>query len=144
MTENKYATITFAKADELNDYADYGFQSYNEKPTHKRNIKVSAKARDEIEKIRTELNETQSEFCGRILSEAVQSEYDEAVEDSVALASNLKAAVVAFVDHEESVARLKAEFEKAVGCFVGDKVAIDCKRQLQRFFNVRADRASYF
>ena len=63
------------------------------------------------------------------VSEAVQSEYDEAVEDSVALASNLKAAVVAFVDHEESVARLKAKFEKAVGCFVGSVERYDTEKE---------------
>ena len=72
------------------------------------------------------------------VSEAVQSEYDEAVEDSVALASNLKAAVVAFMDHEESVGRLKAEFEKAVGCFVGSVERYDSEKKREELTRKQA------
>ena len=63
---------------------------------------MSAKARDEIEKIRTELNETQSEFCGRILSEAVQSDYKP-------LAKSVHKNFKIQMDHEASVCAMLRE-----------------------------------
>ena len=72
------------------------------------------------------------------VSEAVQSEFDEAMVAAVALASNLKAAAVAFMDHEESVAHLKAEFEKAVGCFVGSAERYDSEKKREELTRKQA------
>ena len=72
---SKYTKVVLARTDDLGEYAEYGFQSCTEVPTKKRNITVSDKAYEDIERIRHDLGETQGNFCGRILTEAVQSDY---------------------------------------------------------------------
>lgn len=67
----KYNKVILNESNDLSEFTDYGFESYNEVPSVKKHVNVSEKAYKEIESIRSETGQTQGAFCGNILIEAV-------------------------------------------------------------------------
>ena len=111
--------------DKLDDLSDYGLESFEEVPTVKRHVSVSAKAYEDIEKYRAEQNETQGIFCGKIISAAVEQNFkpiSKAVQKNFKLNMTTEKSVVCYLKEADN-SKLEA-ISKSLNLKTGDYIRL--------------------